>query len=77
MSFVWATFLAISFGWILRHPLALILVYLGCILGGQVMTLLGAAKDEAAKGNVVGAAILAGLGVYLLAWANRIKRAEI
>jgi len=67
-------FLAISFGWILNHPLALMLVYLGCILSGQVMTLLSVAKEEVAKGNVAGAVILAGLGVCLLAWANWMKR---
>ncbi len=77
LSFVWSSFLAISFAYILRNPLLMILVYIGVVFGREIMTLFTAAKEEATSGNVIGAVIVFGLGVYLIMWANRIKRGEV
>ncbi len=77
LSFVWSAFLAISFAFILRNPLLMILVYVGVVFGREIMTLFTAAREEATSGNVVGAAIVFGLGVYLIMWVNSIKKGDI
>lgn len=77
LSFIWAAFLAISFAYILRNPLLMILVYVGVVFGRQVMTLFTAAKEESTSGNLIGALIVFGLGIYLIIWANRIKRGDV
>jgi hypothetical protein len=41
------------------------------------MTVFISAKEEAINGNVIGAIIILALGVYLLLWANRMKKGEI
>jgi hypothetical protein len=77
LSFLWSAFLAISFAYILNNPLLMILVYIGVVFGRHVMTIFTAAKEEATSGNVIGAIIVFSLGVYLIAWANRMKRGDI
>jgi len=77
LSFIWSSFLAISFAYILRNPLLLILVYIAVVWGREITTLFTTAKEEATRGNVIGALIVFGLGVYLIMWANRMKRGEI
>ncbi len=77
LSFIWSSFLAISFAYILRNPLLMILVYVGVVFGREIMTLFTTAKEEATRGNMIGALIVFGLGVYLITWANRMKRGEI
>ena len=77
LSFMWSAFLAISFAYVLRNPLLMILVYVGVVFGREIMTLFTAAKEEVISGNLIGALIVFGLGVYLITWANRIKRGEV
>ena len=77
LSFIWSSFLAISFAYILKNPLLMIMVYVGVVFGRQIMTLFITAKEEATSGNIIGALIVFGLGVYLIMWANRMKRGEI
>ena len=77
LSFVWSSFLAISFAYILKNPILMILVYVGVVFGRQIMTIFTTAKEEATSGNVIGAVIVFGLGVYLITWANRMKRGDI
>ena len=77
LSFIWSSFLAISFAYILRNPLLMIMVYVGVVFGRQIMTLLITAKEEAIAGDIIGALIVFGLGVYLITWANSMKRGEI
>ena len=72
LSFLWAAFLAISFAYILNNPLLMILVYVGVVFGREVMAIFTAAKEEATSGNIIGALIIFGLGIYLMMWANRI-----
>jgi len=55
----------------------MIMVYVGVVFGRQIMTLFITAKEEATSGNIIGALIVFGLGVYLIMWANRMKRGEI
>jgi len=55
----------------------MILVYVGVIFGRQIMTLFTATKEEATGGNIIGALIIFALGVYLITWANRMKRGDI
>ena len=55
----------------------MILVYVGVVFGRQIMTIFTTAKEEATSGNVIGAVIVFGLGVYLITWANRMKRVDI
>ncbi len=77
LSFIWSSFLAISFAYILKNPLLMIMVYVGVVFGRQIMSLFITAKEEATSGNIIGALIVFGLGVYLIMWANRMKRGEI
>ena len=77
LSFVWSAFLAISFAYILRNPLLMLLVYVGVVWGREITSVFGIAKEEATKGDLAGAVILFGLGIYLLIWANRMKRGDI
>jgi hypothetical protein len=76
LSFLWSSFLAISFAYILRHPLLLMVIYVAAVFGREVMSLFVAAKEEAVAGNMIGALILFVLGVYLIIWANRLKKGE-
>lgn len=77
LSLIWSSFLAISFAYILRNPLLMILIYVGVVFGREIMTFFTTAKEEATRGNIIGALIVFGLGVYLIRWANRMKRGEI
>ncbi len=77
LSFIWSSFLAISFAYILKNPLLMIMVYVGVVFGRQIITLFTTAQEEATRGNMIGALIVFGLGVYLIMWANRMKRGEI
>ena len=77
LSFLWSAFLAISFAYILKNPQLMMLVYVGVVFGRQILTLFTTAKEEAISGNVVGALIVFGLGVYLIMWANRMKRGDV
>ena len=77
LSFLWASFMAVSFGYILRSPLLLILVYVAIIFRGQITGLFFTAKDSAVNGDLIGAVILLFLGVYLTIWANRIGKGEV
>jgi hypothetical protein len=66
LSFIWSTFLAISFAYILRNPIVLILVYIAAALGQEVNNLFATAAEEAGKGNIIGAIILLSFGIYLM-----------
>jgi hypothetical protein len=66
LSFIWSTFLAISFAYILRHPVVLILIYIAAALGQEVNNLFATATEEAGRGNIIGAVILLSFGVYLM-----------
>ena len=77
LSFVWSSFLAISFAYILKNPILMILVYVGVVFGRQIMTIFTTTKEEATSGNVIGASIVFGLGVYLIMWVDRMKRGDI
>lgn len=77
VSFVWSTFLAFSFGYILRNPLLIILVYVGAVFGAEVTDLFVTAKEVATSGDIVGATILIGLGIYLILRVNRMERGEV
>lgn len=74
---MWSAFLAISFAYILKNPLLMILVYIGVVFGREIMTLFTTAKEEATSGNLIGALIIFGLGVYLITWVNRMKRGDV
>ena len=41
------------------------------------MTLFTTAKEESTRGNILGAIIVFGMGVYLIMWANHMKRGDI
>ena len=77
LAFVWSSFLAISFAYILKNPLLMIIVYVGVVFGREIITLFTAAKEEATGGNILGAVIVFCLGIYLITWANRMKRGDI
>ena len=78
LSFLWSTFLAVSFAYILRHPLLLILVYVGVIFGREVLsTIANSAKEAAIAGDVIGTIILILFGVYLIKKANDMKTGAI
>ncbi len=55
----------------------MIIVYVGVVFGREVMTVFTTAKEEATSGNVIGAVIVFALGIYLITWANRMKRGEL
>lgn len=77
LSFIWSSFLAISFAYILRNPLLMIIVYVGVVFGRAITTLFTTAKEEATGANILGAVIVFCLGIYLITWANRMKRGGI
>lgn len=78
LSFLWSAFLALSFAYVLKYPQVMIIVYVGVIFGREVTnSIFGAAKEEITRGNLIGALIVFCLGLYLIAWANRMKRGEL
>lgn len=78
LSFLWSTFLAVSFAYILRHPLLLILVYVGVIFGREVInSIANSAKEAVIAGDTIGAIILFFFGAYLIKWANDMKTGAI
>jgi cobalamin biosynthesis protein CobD/CbiB len=77
LSFIWSAFLAISFAYVLRHPVVLICVYIGAALGQEANNLFVTATKEAASGSIIGAIILLSFSGYLIFWANRMKKGEI
>lgn len=77
LSFVWSTFLAVSFGYILCNPLLIILVYVGVVFGREATSLFVTAREVATSGDIIAAIILIGLGIYLILWVNRMKRGEV
>ncbi len=76
LGFLSASASAIYFGYIFRNPGAIIIVYVGVIFGGEVMSLLGVAKDDAFAGDLLPAAVLVVLTVYLWIWAERMKKID-
>lgn len=74
---MWSAFFAISFAYILKNPLLMIIVYVGVVFGREIMTIFTTAKEEATVGNIIGAIIVFGLGIYLITWANRMKKGEV
>ena len=62
---------------VLKNPLVLIIVYVGVIVSRELFSLFTAAKEEATQGNIVGAIIVFALGVYLIVWANRLKKGDL
>jgi uncharacterized membrane protein YhaH (DUF805 family) len=74
LSFVWSAFWAVSFGRILRNPLWLALVFVAVVLGDEAINLFKAAEDAAIAANVIGAAILITVGLYLMAWADQLEK---
>lgn len=76
LSFVWSAFLAVSFAYILRNPILLIFVYAGVVWGRSIIPLFTTAKEEATRGNLIGALIIFALGVYLIVKANQLKTWE-
>ena len=78
VSFLWSAILAISFAFVLKNPMVLIIVYIGVIFSREVTnSILGGVKDELTRGNFLGAIILFGFGVYLITWANRLKKGDV
>lgn len=78
LSFLWSTFLAVSFAYILRHPLLLILVYVGVIFGREIInSIANSAKEAAIAGDVIGTIILFFFGAYLIKKANDMKTGAI
>jgi hypothetical protein len=73
MSFLWSALVAISLGYILRHPALLILVFVGVFLGREGVNLLMTAKESTINGDFIGSLILLVFGFYLIFEANRIK----
>lgn len=77
LSFIWSTFLAVSFGYVLRHPLLIILVYVGVVFGREVISIFTSAKEAAFTGDAIGAVILFILGIYLIIRVNDIKTGAV
>ncbi len=78
LSFLWSGFLALSFAYVLKYPQVMIIVYLGVIFGREVTnTIFGTAKEEVTRGNIIGALIVIALGIYLITWANHMKKGDI
>lgn len=77
LSFIWSTFLALSFAYVLRHPGWLIIVYIAAALGREVNNLFSIAREEVGRGNIIGAIILFSFGVFLMVWVNRMSKGEV
>jgi len=70
LSFLGSAFLAVSFGYILRNPVLLIVLYALVIFRREVSSLFGIAKDTATGGDILGAVILVLLAIYLI-WKTK------
>jgi uncharacterized membrane protein len=77
LSFLWASFVAISLGYILRSPILLILVYVAVLFRQQITSIFFTAKDSALQGDIIGAVILLFLGIFLTEWAKRIGEGDL
>lgn len=78
LSFLWSTFLAVSFAYILQHPMLLILVYIGVVLGREVISsIVTPTKEAVIAGDIIGAIVLLFFGIYLIKWANDMKTGAI
>jgi hypothetical protein len=77
MSFIWSSFIAISFAYVLNNPLVIVLVFVGVVLGREIIPVFYSAKTEVVNGNIIGALIVFALGIVLLIWANRLKKGEL
>ncbi len=77
LNFAWSAFLAISFGYVLRHPMMLALVYIGVMLKDVPIEFLSSAKTASDHGDAIGAIVLFLFGIYLIIWVNSIKDGSI
>ncbi len=74
LSFTFSAILAVSFGYILRNPMLLIVIYVLVIFRREVTGLFGIVKDTALTGDILGTVVLVGLISYLLWWVKHIER---
>lgn len=70
LAFLSSAFLAVSFGYILRNPILLIVLYVLVIFRREVSGFFGIARDTAMGGDILGAIILVVLAVYLI-WKTK------
>lgn len=74
LSFLSSAFLVVSFGYILRNPMLLIVLYVLVIFRRELSGFFGTAKDTAMGGDILGAIILVGLAIYLIWKTKQIER---
>lgn len=74
LAFLSSAFLAVSFGYILRNPMILVVLYVLVIFRREVSGFFGVAKDTAMSGDILGAIILVGLAIYLIWKTKQIER---
>ena len=67
---------AIYYGYILRHPGAIVIVYVGVLLGGEVTKLLLPAVQSARGGDFVSGIALLGVGGYIWVQAQRFQKVD-
>jgi len=70
LFFLSSAFLAVSFGYILKNPMILIVLYVFVIFRREVTGFFGVAKDTAMSGDILGAIVLIGLAIYLI-WKTK------
>ena len=76
VDFIYAGATAIYYGYILRHPGAIVIVYIGVILGGEVTHLLLPAFTSARNGDYISGIVLLGFGGYIWIQAQRFQKVD-
>lgn len=76
LSYVVAGTSAIYSGFIFRHPMALVIVFVGVIFGGTVTGVVGDAVHSAATGAWIPSIMLLGVAAYMWVWAKRMQKVD-
>ena len=77
LSFTFSAFLAVSYATFFSKPLVFILIFIGLLVGGIAREVLFEAKDTAVAGDLVGALIVLGVGLYVMWWSNELKTGNL
>ena len=76
LGFVAAGASAIYNGFIFRHPVAIVFVYVGVIVSSQATGLLFPAYQSASTGDWISGVVLLGAAVGIWIWAQRMKQVD-
>ena len=76
MGFTLAGASAIYNGYIFRNPGAIVVVYIGVLIGGEVTGLLLPAYQSTSSGDWISGVVLLVVAGYIWVWAQQLKRVD-